>query len=267
MHPCLSFRLSSHTCQGIFHRDVADIGRPVLSLLHRCCDIHFPSQTCPLGRLIHARYATHAFQMLSIGYALIDQRFRRPLCNSLLDPFSPWARNLQHQGSLYTHYERDTLYERDSVECSVCCLMSDTKISPAILPNVSTKHILQHKGKRKKKTAEDHSYSPESQQRKPHPAERLHKRLHHALVPPGRQLPDLVEVVAHPLDHVRRAGLVAEARPQVRLEDVLVDGRGDGDADRPAEAAREVYSREIQRLVGSGGWVSGWGGGSYTLPR
>lgn len=151
MHPCLSFRLSSHTCQGIFHRDVADIGRPVLSLLHRCCDIHFPSQTCPLGRLIHARYATHAFQMLSIGYALIDQRFRRPLCNSLLDPFSPWARNLQHQGSLYTHYERDTLYERDSVECSVCCLMSDTKISPAILPNVSTKHILQHKGKRKKK--------------------------------------------------------------------------------------------------------------------
>lgn len=113
-------------------------------------------------------------------------------------------------------------------------------------------------GKEKKKKEEGQSYSPESQQRKPHPAERLHERLHHALVPPGGQLPDLVEVVAHALDHVRRAGLVAEARPQVRLEDVLVDGRGYGDADRPAEAAREVYPQE-KRV--SGFWKFGCRGG------
>lgn len=64
-------------------------------------------------------------------------------------------------------------------------------------------------------------------------------------MPTRGQLPDLVEIVAHAADNIRRAGFVAEALPQAGLEDVLVDRRGDGYPDRSSKATRQVYKENV----------------------
>lgn len=61
---------------------------------------------------------------------------------------------------------------------------------------------------------------------------------------------ELVEVVPDPVDLVRGAGHLSEAAPELLLKHVLVDSRGDRNANRTADRAKGVSGRRDRRLVG-----------------
>lgn len=71
----------------------------------------------------------------------------------------------------------------------------------------------------------------QSQHHEPDSAERLHERADDAVVPAFRKMLQFTQIISNATDLVRSVGLVAEALPKTRLEDVLVDGRANSYAD------------------------------------
>ena len=70
---------------------------------------------------------------------------------------------------------------------------------------------------------------------------------------PRLQLLDVVEALADSLLDREGGVAVAQARGQLRAQDLLQDGRGDADADGGAERAEEVRARDDDRGVFLGG--------------
>lgn len=83
----------------------------------------------------------------------------------------------------------------------------------------------------------------------PDAAEGLVKGGGDAVVPALGETMQLVYVVSDALDLVGGAGEVPEARPELVLEDVLVDGGAHGDADGAADGAEGVGGRGDGGLV------------------
>ena len=95
----------------------------------------------------------------------------------------------------------------------------------------------------------------QAQHCEPHAAERRDKRVDNAIVPSGREVAQLGQIVADTADAVRGVRGVAEAGPEVLGEEVLVDGGADRDADRAAAGAGEVWGDGVS----AGGTNNGHG--------
>lgn len=89
----------------------------------------------------------------------------------------------------------------------------------------------------------------QAERHQPHTPKRFHERLDHALVPAVGQPLELPQVIANTCNHLGRARHIAEPLPQPRLENVLVHGRGDRDAQGGAHRAECVRRRRDDGLV------------------
>lgn len=86
----------------------------------------------------------------------------------------------------------------------------------------------------------DEGKNRQPQHGEPDPPEGLHEGRDDPVVPPVGEVPELVEVVADAANLLGRVGLVAEALPEPGLEDVLVNGRSDRDADCAAKTPSKI---------------------------
>lgn len=73
----------------------------------------------------------------------------------------------------------------------------------------------------------------------PNTTERSGKRLDHSVIPLRRKVSDLIQVIAKATDTLCGVWPVAKSRPQLVVQDVLVDDRGCGYAQRATKTANE----------------------------
>lgn len=94
--------------------------------------------------------------------------------------------------------------------------------------------MLPHQG------AEDEAGDSNPQHRQPHGLEGTHEGADDPVVPAGREMLELRQIVPNASDLLRGIGLVAKTTPELLLEDVLVDCGADRDAQRAAETSSEI---------------------------